>query len=285
MAIEEGFVGFDCATCGASMTFDSAAQGLRCAFCGSVTLERQAAPTGRIRAEQIIPFEVSKQAAASRFDEWIGKGFFRPFGVRQAAQVVAMQAVYVPCWCFRARAHTYYAADSSRTPFGARAGWCPVFGERAGHHEGVLVVASGSLVQSEIASIEPYDLARGVPYDRDAVRENIVEDYGVSRREARGRVQALMVDRERNLAAREVPGSSRNVRVNTLLTDLKSSPVLVPVWINAYRYKNQTYRFLINGQSGRLTGRAPFSSLKLALLLLALLGVALLAGLILGGLR
>jgi hypothetical protein len=35
----------------------------------------------------------------------------------------------------------------------------------------------------------------------------------------------------------------------------------------AYRYKDQLYRFLLNGQTGRATGHAPFSWKKLAVVL------------------
>ena len=41
-------------------------------------------------------------------------------------------------------------------------------------------------------------------------------------------------------------------------------PVLLPVWIMAYRYKDQVHRFLVNGQTGRCTGTAPTSYAKIA---------------------
>jgi ABC-type Fe3+ transport system permease subunit len=35
--------------------------------------------------------------------------------------------------------------------------------------------------------------------------------------------------------------------------------VLLPVWSVAYRYREQVYRFLLNGQTGKATGQAPTS--------------------------
>jgi hypothetical protein len=40
--------------------------------------------------------------------------------------------------------------------------------------------------------------------------------------------------------------------------------MLLPVWVMAYRYEEQVFRFLINGQTGRATGKAPISWLKIA---------------------
>jgi LSD1 subclass zinc finger protein len=276
--IEGGFTGFDCESCGASLTFDSEAQGLRCAFCGSVSLVRQPAATGRIRADAYLPFAVTRDAALAVFKRWIGRSFFRPFGFAEAARVVSMHAVYIPCWRFHARAHTYYTADSSEVPAFARASWRPVFGERSGEAADVLVPASGSLRLEEVTSISPFDFSGLEPYAREALQTYPVEDFGISRRGARPRARALMIEGERAACAALVPGRSRNVRVNTLFFDLRSDPVLLPVWINAYRFKDVTYRFVVNGQTGKLMGRAPRSLAKLALVVLGIAAAALIAG-------
>ena len=47
----------------------------------------------------------------------------------------------------------------------------------------------------------------------------------------------------------------------------------------AYRYKNQVYRVLINGQTGKLSGGAPFAYGKLAAIITAVIVVALLIAL------
>jgi hypothetical protein len=45
---------------------------------------------------------------------------------------------------------------------------------------------------------------------------------------------------------------------------MQSNPVLLPVWVMAFRYKRKLYRVVINGQTGKLTGTAPFAYGKLA---------------------
>jgi hypothetical protein len=54
--------------------------------------------------------------------------------------------------------------------------------------------------------------------------------------------------------------------------------MLLPVWIMAYQYRNHTYRFLVNGQTGRHTGEAPFSYTKAAMVG----GIALVAIIVIG---
>src|SRR5262249_55182696 len=60
-----------------------------------------------------------------------------------------------------------------------------------------------------------------------------------------------------------VRGKWRKMRGNLRITNLASRPMLLPVWIMAYRYRDQVFRFLANGQSGRSTGQAPVSYRKI----------------------
>jgi hypothetical protein len=96
-----------------------------------------------------------------------------------------------------------------------------------------------------------------------------VEDFGVSRRGARPGARRAIEALEAARCEAFVPGRARNVHVNVLVRDLTSEPVLLPVWINAYRWKERLFRFLVNGQTGQVTGQAPRSVLKAVLLLLA----------------
>ncbi|MFN3644142.1 MAG: primosomal protein N' (replication factor Y) - superfamily II helicase, partial [Gemmobacter sp.] len=57
--------------------------------------------------------------------------------------------------------------------------------------------------------------------------------------------------------------------------------VLLPIWMAAYKYGGKTYRFVVNGQTGKVQGERPWSAWKIALaVLLALIvigGIAFLA--------
>ena len=64
--------------------------------------------------------------------------------------------------------------------------------------------------------------------------------------------------------------------IGKLFTDLRADPALLPVWINAYQFRGETYRFLVNGQTGEVIGIAPISYVKVFLVALAIVAVALL---------
>lgn len=274
--LEPGLAGFDCRGCGASMTYDARAQALRCAFCGSTDLARQPGTTGRVRPTHLLAFTCHRDRAQAAFRTWLASGFWRPRRLAQEARLEGMQAVYVPCWRFAGRTDTHWTADSSETPRGARASWCPRAGRSPGEVEDVLVVASGSLTPREVDGLLPFRFGEAQPYQPEAVGDTPVEDVGVSRRGARPLAGERIVALEAARVAMLVPGRSRNVHVNVLVTDLTSTPVLLPVWINAYRWREQRYRFLVNGQTGEVVGEAPISAAKVVLAVL--LGLLVLAG-------
>lgn len=63
--------------------------------------------------------------------------------------------------------------------------------------------------------------------------------------------------------AQQVPGDThRNLRVKTAFSNMTYKHVLFPVWIASYRYKDEIYHFLINGQTGEVQGQAPISWIR-----------------------
>ena len=56
-----------------------------------------------------------------------------------------------------------------------------------------------------------------------------------------------------------------------LRLNLRRDRVLLPVWISAYRYRDKAYRFIVNGQTGEVSGEAPVSWWKVFFLGLGIL--------------
>jgi len=268
---------FTCDGCGASMSYDASAQNLRCPFCGSEKLHAQ--HDAKVLApEAICPFGTTRDQAQEALKRFMGGSFLRPGDLVQLSRLTRLTQVYVPYWIFSATAHTHWTADTSQVPAGARASWYPISGDHEQHYENILVGASGALTPAETHALCPFDLGQAVSPDQVDLANVVYEPFLVQRKYARP--QAIAGFEQMELAAcRElVPGSARNVHVAVLLEGLIGRPVLLPIWIMAYQYRDRTYRFLVNGQSGRHTGEAPFSYAKLA----AVIGISIAALLLLG---
>ncbi len=254
---------FECSGCGASMSYDAAAEALRCPFCGSVDLvEKSDAKV--LAPDRVVPFKLSRAEADAAMRKWLGSSFWRPGDLARQAAVVKMTPVYVPYWVFQATTHTYWTADTSRTPPGARGDWYPLAGDHHGRYAGLLIGASGALSPQETSQICPFDLAGGQSPEEVDLENVTIEQFSLPRKYARPLArQGLETAEAQACQSRYVPGRARNVHVNVRIESMSSEPVLLPVWIMAYRYRGKLYRFLVNGQSGRAAGQAPVSYAKI----------------------
>jgi predicted RNA-binding Zn-ribbon protein involved in translation (DUF1610 family) len=254
---------FTCRGCGASMSYDASAKTLRCPFCGSEQLKKQ--PDAReIAPESVVPFSVTKDEAVAAMRNWLGQGFWRPGDLAMQAAVVKMTPVYVPYWVFRADTATYWTADTSNTPAGASADWYPMSGQHEGRYDGLIIGASGALTHAETAALCPFDLTAAVDAEEVDLKNNIFERFSVPRKYARSMASDGLESLEAEACKQYVPGNCRNMHVAVRIMNLASRPMLVPVWIMAYRYRDKVFRFLANGQTGKCSGQAPTSMKKVA---------------------
>ena len=265
---------FRCEGCGATMSFDARQGALTCPFCGATEVEPQPSAEGVVYPERMIPYALGRDEAVTRFREWLGKGFWRPGDLKESAAIDKMKALFLPCWSFSGTTDTCWAADvGART----KSGWSPRSGSQQAAYSGVLVPASQGLGPGELSQVDDFRFEGLIPTEHSYLRGAAVEAFGLTRKGARERARAAF---ERvvssRIAAEMRSGKVRNLHCNVLLSDLTSEPILLPLWIFAYRYRGKPYRFVMNGQTGTAMGKAPFSYAKLVAILAA-------AGLVGGG--
>ncbi|GAA4423824.1 hypothetical protein [Bremerella cremea] len=270
---------FSCTGCGAAMSYSAEAEALRCPFCGSTRLEK-GVDHKVIAPSKVLPFKITEAESQQILREAIGKGFWRPPDLSEKAVIKNMVPVYVPYWVFSADVATNWTADTSQTPFGASGDWYPLAGEHSNQYSGVLVGASGVLTPNETSQLCPFDMSQTVTPDQVDLDRYTVEQFNVARKYARPMARSALESLERSsVDAAYVPPRSRNVQVNLRIQNMASEPMLLPIWIMAYQYKDVVYRFLVNGQNGRSTGHGPVSYHRLYVILgtVAAVGLGLVA--------
>lgn len=265
---------FICDGCGAAMSYDASVRALRCPFCGSEQLH--STPDAKeIRPQAVVRFAVSKESAEEKLRAWLGEGFWRPGDLAKQALVVKMTPVYVPFWVFEAKTWTYWTADSSQTPPGARGDWFPLFGEQRGTYADVMIGASSVLTGGETNALGTFDLSEAAAPEEVDLDNVTYERFTMVRKYARPLARGGIESLETEAIGPRIPGRSRNLKVNVRITDLTSMPALLPVWVMAYQYREKTFRFLVNGQTGRSTGAAPVSYRKISVAVAVVVAVLL----------
>ena len=128
----------------------------------------------------------------------------------------------------------------------------------------VPVPASRGLDASATRGIEPFPTDRLLPYDPRYLSGFLAEEYGVDLPEAEAMARERMSEEVRAACGAAVPGDTyRNLEVETEWSGLAYKGALLPIWVAAYQYGGKTYRFLVNGATGQVSGEAPWSWAKI----------------------
>ena len=281
-----------CPNCGAQTEFPEGTRATTCPFCAT-PLVTGASANRHIRPAALIPFQLDEDRARAAMTEWLGSLWFAPNGLRDYARKGRkMDGIYVPYWTFDADTATSYRGQRgddyyvtrTRTVNGKtqtyqerRTRWRSVSGRVSRFFNDVLVMASHSLPRAHTDALEPWDLAALTPYRPDFLSGFAAEAYGVSLEEGLTEARAkmdLVIDQD---IRRDIGGDHQRITSKqTALTDVTFKHVLLPVWMAAYKFQDESFRFVVNGQTGKVQGERPWSKWKIAL--------AVIAGLILAGL-
>ncbi len=282
-AIEETRV-LKCPNCAAEVEFDAGSHAAQCPFCATPIVT----DTGihrHIKPRALLPFALDERSARAAMTDWLGRLWFAPGGLKDYARKGRrMQGIYVPYWTFDAdtkstyqgeRGTVYYETqtvmrDGKRQQVKvAKVRWNSVSGRVARWFDDVLVLASRSLPKAYTDGLEPWDLSALEPYSPEYLAGFRAEGYSVDLQEgftqARIRIDATIL---RDVKF-DIGGDRQRVHdIDTTISDVTFKHILLPVWLAAYKYRGKTYRFVVNGRTGRVQGERPWSAWKIAFALL-----------------
>lgn len=256
----------ECENCGGIVVFDAHVEAVKCVFCGDVSLT--AAQLQEVEQPTLaVPFAVSGADARGLFRAWAKASIWTPSAFR--GQDVVLEKLWVPAWRVRADVHaTWTGLVSARTRSGKR----PKSGKNVAERE-AWVPASLGLTQAELGALAPFPADHCVPWDPDGA-EAPYEVAGSSAQTAsiEARAQFRKAVREELIRDQRL----RDCRASVLLREVSTTAVMLPVYVGCVRFADQPWRFVINGQTGRVTGKTPVDSKKIALLVALLATIALL---------
>lgn len=283
-----------CPNCGAKVEITGDQHASACPFCATAVVT-DTGTTRQLKPQGVLPFIVTETQAKSALEDWLHGLWFAPSGLTAyARRGKRMSGVYSPFWTFDANTRSDYSGARGDWYFETvyvtqmvdgrqqrvaqqvrRTRWTPVSGQVSRNFDDVLVLAASSLPRRITDALAPWDLSHLMPYQPEYLAGFLAEGYTVPLASGHDIARQEMAGVIAMDVRRAIGGNEQQITgIRTRHGDETFKHILLPVWTAAYRYNGESYRFVVNGQSGRVQGERPWSAWKIAfavLLALALL--------------
>ena len=261
----ENMVQFCCEACGAVLVTDKNIASTTCSYCDSPMIIG-ARLSGELAPDIIIPFKFDKKAATEKFNKWKAKGMFHPKEFKKATKVKELRAQYVPFWFFdlssdgeieavgtKVRTYTrgnYRYTETSYYDVGRR--FNLTFNDLPAD-------ASERMDDKTMDMLEPFDKKDFVPFSTPYLTGFMAEKYDYNDKalfkRIHERTRKYTTDYIRSTCSHYTSINIKRSNIN--ITPDRTRYALLPIWFFNYKYKDETFSFTMNGQTGKMTGTFP----------------------------
>ncbi|MDO5331961.1 MAG: hypothetical protein Q4E99_04705 [Bacillota bacterium] len=247
---------YTCNACGSKIIINETEASTFCIYCGSANVV-----FNRVSSENapkaIAPFKITRKQALTSLTEAISKCTWVPKEF-QNLKDTQLTAVYVPYY----QADVEYDGSAVTGDLNVLSG----FGRLNVIHD-----ASTKLNDDTMTHLEPFDLTCLKPFDPDYLLgfHSNIPDLSPEVAVFRAKEKAL---KKANSIYKEKCQQQGYKQINPDygrrdVTEVYDEPsvILLPVWFLTINYNNEPYTFLVNGQTGKLTGSIPTDGKKVRL--------------------
>ena len=282
----EGLAVAHCQNCGFEITFDEFEVATVCPMCAS-TQVATVKQSGGIPPEGIVPFKVDKDTARQKFKAWVKSRWFAPNDFKKKYGEGALSGMYLPFWTYDSQATAFYQGRGGidRTEKDKEGNtrtvtdWTHVSGMVSSSFDDIQICASDK--QKEIQGILPFNTVENTkPYTSSYLSGYHAEIYRVKADVGFESAKQIMEAELRGLAERDILRRFDRAQVHSLIpkySNVTYKHVLLPVWGSSFGYKGKTYNYFVNGETGVVDGKRPYSPAKIIIAVAAALAVVLTA--------
>lgn len=259
-----------CPNCGGQVPAGAHACALKCPYCDNYLILNERVE-GAFEPRLVIPFQFGREACKKRLRDNFKKCLFAPTDFLSEAKLNGMDGEYVPFWLYDYKTHCEYRGEGRNVRIWTTGDTEYTETSIYDIHRSmdidfsrIPVDASVGMPDDIMDLLEPYGYDQLTDFKPEYLsgfngeKYNMTSDLVESR--ARSKMQA---DSEQLLNATIAGYSSvRQTQKEINAQGVEASYGLLPVWRYQYRYQGKNYPFYINGQTGKIVGKAPLSKKK-----------------------
>ncbi len=263
--------GYACTSCGAQVVCDTVTASTECLYCGNPVVVSTNV-SGVVTPDLVLPFKLDKTSAKQMLTNFYKGKILMPSTFKDKNKIEKITGMYVPYWLFtcsgkgdasfkatkvRRWSDSEYNYTNTKTFDVKRAGSL-AFSK-------VPVDASIKMDDSYMEGVEPFIFNEAVPFSPMYMAGFAADKFDVSVHDSTKRADERISASCLNALKNTVVGYN-SVNVTNSDIDMHGEDIhyaLLPVWILNTKYMGKLYKFMVNGQTGKVSGILPVDKLKL----------------------
>ena len=257
--------GFHCPSCGGEILTDDTTSATFCPYCDNPAIMPERV-SGGLKPDAVIPFKTNKEDAQKAFSQLCKGKPLLPKDFVSQQRLEKITGIYVPFWLYtcsgsqngRYRATRVHHWSDSRYNY-RRTDYYLLTRSAKADFNGIPMDGSTKMDNTIMESIEPFDYTQMVDFETAYLSGYLADKYDVEHTAGKERIRQRVGSTLDDHIRSSMIGYSTVIPLQKQLQieHSKAKYVLLPVWMLHSRYKDKTYVFAMNGQSGKMTGTFP----------------------------
>lgn len=275
---------YRCENCGANFVIGSDEVAVSCPYCSTSHIVKTEDISG-IKPSAVFPFLLDKASAVASSKKWAKKRIFAPRSFKKNLEEHNIHGIYLPCFTFDSRTDSVYDGKlgerctrtvkrNGKTYTETYIKWHYVRGTFRKFYDDLMITA-GDMKQGDLDKINTFKRETLCVYEKKFLSgftaSHYTRDIKTCWRDAKNIIDADLRTSILHSYGYDVIGY---LNVSTNHSNVTYKYVLLPVYRLNYKFKKKEYPVTINGNSGKVAGKAPVSPLRV--LIAVVLGIALL---------
>ena len=267
----EGQARVTCEQCGVVILLPAGQTADTCPYCAANRFITAASPVEMVDPQVIGVFKVDPKNANDSIKSWLSKGLLAPDNLAAEHGGMQLHPAYYPFWLFEGTVEIPWFCDvnvgTSRLPQ-----WEAHTGSEFENFKDTLISGLRKITPIELAGIEPFIMDELVDFSPDYLAGwmALAYDHPLSDASLRAREKVIK---------KALPGMESLVEPNHPKRNFSTGAgkwsgltyklALLPIYTGQFVYQGKRYHLLVNGQTGKVSGKKPVDNLKLALFAVA----------------
>ena len=273
-----------CKNCGATIILDKKDITSSCPFCDTSIVISTENIKG-LKPDRVIPFKIDPTISKENYRLWIKKKFFAPTKIKKEIPNPHIHSIYIPSWTFDTNVlasyegrlgkhYTTYVGSGKNRRAVTRTRWFRIKGVHQKIVDDILVCSGKQIQQQEMIKIEPFETNDSYLFDNRYIVGHPTEHYSISLKEGWKIGQSRILEQmKREILSKYNYDVVDYLKIYPNYNNVKYKYVLLPIWIGHYFYYKKKFRFIVNGENGKVWGKAPVSIVKISILTLIIIAL------------